>query len=220
MTSFPQTARQEQPPRNIVLRGDCVTEMNKLPEGSVDFILTDPPYLVNYRPRSGERIANDNSVDWLHPAYAEMHRLLKPGGLCVSFYGWTSADQFIGAWRAAGFRMVGHIAFVKRYASASGMLRGQHESPYLLAKGSAPRPVQPIPDVIDFPYSGNRLHPTQKPLEALRPLIESFTAPGQLVLDPFCGSGSTLVAAQELGRDWLGIELDARHHATARERLR
>jgi site-specific DNA-methyltransferase (adenine-specific) len=54
---------------------------------------------------------------------------------------------------------------------------------------------------------------------ALLPLIECFTKPGDLVLDPFCGSGSTLAAAQHLGRDWLGIELDPCHHATASRRL-
>ncbi|MGG5492758.1 DNA methyltransferase [Ochrobactrum sp. BD61] len=76
-----------------------------------------------------------------------------------------------------------------------------------------------MPDVIDFPYAGNRLHPTQKPVEALIPLIEAFTKPGDLVLDPFCGSGSTLAAAQQLGRDWIGIDLDSRHHQTATRRL-
>ncbi|MGC7144773.1 MULTISPECIES: DNA methyltransferase [unclassified Ochrobactrum] len=73
--------------------------------------------------------------------------------------------------------------------------------------------------MIDFPYAGNRLHPTQKPVEALIPLIEAFTKPGDLVLDPFCGSGSTLAAAQQLGRDWIGIDLDSRHHQTATRRL-
>ncbi len=81
------------------------------------------------------------------------------------------------------------------------------------------RPSWPIPDVLDFPYSSNRLHPTQKPIEALTPLVEAFTRPGDLVLDPFCGSGSTLEAAQQLGRDWIGIELSNRHYQTARRRL-
>lgn len=80
---------------------------------------------------------------------------------------------------------------------------------YLLAKGPAERPLTPIADVIDFRYAGNRLHPTQKPVQALTPLIESFSKPGDIVFDPFCGSGSTLEAARKLGRDWLGIELDA-----------
>jgi site-specific DNA-methyltransferase (adenine-specific) len=56
-------------------------------------------------------------------------------------------------------------------------------------------------------------------VEALRPLVEAFTKPGDLVLDPFSGSGSTLAAAQQLGRDWIGVELDSRHHETASKRL-
>ena len=89
----------------------------------------------------------------------------------------------------------------------------------MLAKGNPTRPERPIPDVLDFPYTGNRLHPTQKPIEALTPLIEAFTKPGDLVLDPFCGSGSTLAAAQRLRRDWIGIELDNGHYRTASKRL-
>jgi len=73
--------------------------------------------------------------------------------------------------------------------------------------------------VIDWTYSGNKLHPTQKPLAVLLPLVETFSAPGGLVLDPFSGSGSTLLAAKTLGRSYLGVEMDARYHAVARRRL-
>jgi site-specific DNA-methyltransferase (adenine-specific) len=123
------------------------------------------------------------------------------------------------AWRAAGFRIVGHLVFRKRYASSARFLRYEHEQAYLLAKGEPMRPAKPIPDVLDFPYTGNRLHPTQKPIEALTPLIEAFTTPGALVLDPFCGSGSTLMAARRLGRDWIGVELDSNHYQTASNRM-
>jgi site-specific DNA-methyltransferase (adenine-specific) len=144
---------------------------------------------------------------------------LKPGGFCVSFYGWNKVDLFMDAWRSARFRIVGHLVFRKRYASSSRFLRYEHEQAYLLAKGDVTPPAQPIPDVIEFDYTGNRLHPTQKPTSALAPLIECFSQPGELVLDPFCGSGSTLEAARDLGRDWLGIELDTTHRATAAARL-
>jgi DNA modification methylase len=206
-------------PSNRILHGDCVPLMTALPSGSVDFILTDPPYLVRYRDRSGRTVANDDRDDWLKPAFAEMFRLLKPGSFALSFYGWNKADLFFDAWKSAGFKIVGHIVFRKRYASSARFFEYRHESAYLLAKGEVTPPAAPLPDVMDWQYTGNRLHPTEKPVPCLTPIVRAFCKPGGLVLDPFCGSGSTLVAARDAGCAYLGIELDAGHHRTATERL-
>lgn len=205
--------------RNSIQRGDCIEVMRQMPARSVDFILTDPPYLVRYKSRDGRSIANDDNADWLEPASRAMFRVLKNDSLAVSFYGWTQTDRFMSAWRAAGFRIVGHIVFRKRYASRARFVSYTHESAYVLAKGRPVLPAHPPADVIDFPYSGNRLHPTQKPVAALKPLIEAFCPEGGLVLDPFCGSGSTLVAACEANCDYLGIELDPAYHGIAARRL-
>lgn len=205
--------------RNSIQRGDCIEVMQWMPSQSVDFILTDPPYMVHYRSRDGRSIANDDNDGWLEPASREMFRVLKNDSLCVSFYGWTQTDRFMSAWRAAGFRIAGHIVFRKHYASASRFVSYTHESAYVLAKGCPALPENPPADVIDFPYSGNRLHPTQKPVAALTPLIEAFCPEGGLVLDPFCGSGSTLVAARDANCDYLGIELDHTYFGIAARRM-
>ena len=68
-------------------------------------------------------------------------------------------------------------------------------------------------------YTGNPFHPTQKPVRSLKPVIEAFTRQGDVVLDPFCGSGSTLLAAKILGRRYIGIELSADYAEAARQRL-
>lgn len=204
---------------NTLTHGDCLQVLPALAEGSVNFILTDPPYLANYRSRDGRTVPNDDNDTWLMPAFAQMYRVLKHNGFCVSFYGWPQADKFIAAYKAAGFRLIGHIAFPKRYTSSTRFLRYQHECAHLLAKGFPPHPEETIGDVIDWTYSGNKLHPTQKPLSVLLPLLETFSSPGGTVLDPFAGSGSTLLAARMLGRSYLGIELDARYHAIAARRL-
>jgi DNA modification methylase len=199
--------------------GDCIDVMRAMPWASVDFILADPPYLVNYRDRSGRSVANDDNDAWLKPAFSQMYRVLRPDSLCVSFYGWQKVDLFMDAWKSAGFSVVGHIVFRKRYGSNARFLSYRHESAYLLAKGRPFLPASPVPDVLDWEYSGNQLHPTQKPVQPLKTLIGAFTKPGEVVLDAFCGSGSTLVAAQELSRRFIGIELDKQHHRTATERL-
>jgi adenine-specific DNA-methyltransferase len=207
---------------NSIVRGDCVAVLQDIPAGTVDFVLTDPPYLVNYLDRSGRSVANDRlaEADWVVPAFAGIYRAMKPNSFCVSFYGWSAVDRFFEAWRRAGLRPVGHLTFPKGYASSTRMLRYQHEGAYLLAKGRPAPPADPIPDVIPWRYSGNKWHPTQKPTCILSPLVRSFCPPGGLVLDPFAGSGSTLVTAAALGRAYLGIELDAATHATACDRLR
>jgi DNA modification methylase len=199
--------------------GDCIDVMAHMPARSIDFVLTDPPYLVRYRDRSGRSVINDDNDAWLKPAFAQIHRVLKPDSLAVSFYGWDKIDLFMAAWRQAGFRPVGNITFRKPYASSTRYLARHHEAAYLLAKGTPPFPERAPPDVIDWHYSGNRLHPTQKPVQSLKPLIAAFTQPGDIVADPFAGSGSTLIAAHELGRRFIGIDIDPDHHRTARKRL-
>lgn len=205
--------------RNTIINGNCVDTLPQLPASSINFALTDPPYITSYKSRDGRSVPNDDNDAWLKPAFAEMFRVLQRDSFCVSFYGWNKADLFIAAWRAAGFRMVGHIVFRKRYASSVRFLRYEHEAAYLLAKGEVMPPASPVPDVLDWTYTGNRLHPTQKPISVLKPLIKAFCKPGGIVLDPFCGSGSTLVAAREVGRDYIGIELDSTYHRAASARL-
>ncbi len=208
------------PFRNSILHADCIKALPMLPDRSIDFILTDPPYITNYRPGDGRKIANDDNDKWLKPAFAEMYRVLKADGFCFSFYGWPHADRFMEAFRAAGFRPVGHFSFPKPYTSSVGHVRCQHECGYLLAKGNPNKPQQPLGDVIDWKdYTGNKLHPTQKPVSVLLPLIETYSGAQATVLDPFAGSGSTLLAAKMLGRNWLGVELDAKYHAAASNRL-
>ena len=159
---------------NTITHGDCIKIMHEMPANSVDFILTDPPYLVNYRDRNGRSIQNDVNADWLKPAMAEAYRVLRQDRLLsctMAGAEWT----FFEAWRSAGFQPVGHIVFRKSYSSKSRFLRYQHEQAFLLAKGRPPLPKQPLMDVMDMPYSGNKLHPTQKPVPALAQLIRSFS---------------------------------------------
>ncbi|EMX00671.1 DNA methylase family protein [Escherichia coli ThroopD] len=186
--------------------GDCVRVMATFPGNAVDFILTDPPYLVGFRDRQGRTIAGDKTDEWLQPACNEMYRVLKKDALMVSFYGWNRVVRFMAARKNAGFSVVGHLVFTKTYTSKAAYVGYRHECAYILAKGRPALPQKPLPDVLGWKYSGNRHHPTEKPVTSLQPLIESFTHPNAIVLDPFAGSGSTCVADWTMNGEY-GSEL-------------
>jgi DNA modification methylase len=208
------------PFRNTIIHGDCTKALPMFHDDTVDFVLTDPPYVRNYRSKDGRAVRNDNNFAWLKPAFSEIYRVLKPDTFCVCFYGWAHAEKFTAAFCGAGFRIAGHLSFPKAYVSGKRYLAYQHESAYLLVKGRPAEPSWALADVIAWEdYPANELHPTEKPLSVLAPLVEAFSKPGEIVADPFCGSGSTLMAAKTLGRGYIGIEIDAEYNTIARRRL-
>lgn len=206
---------------NRIICGDCIEVMKNMPAESVDLVVTDPPYLVGYHSRDGRTIKGDGCREtlWLRPAFAEVYRVMKPDSFCVSFYGFTQAEKFFETWKALGFRVLEHLVFIKPYASSIGFAARYHESAYLLAKGRPEKPAFILPSTLGWEYTGNRLHPTQKPVEVISPLIEAFSKPGEIILDPFAGSGTTAVCAKKLNRRYIGIELDRQYFQIAKERI-
>ena len=77
---------------NTVINGDCLNVLPQIPAGSVNFVLTDPPYLANYRSRDGRTVPGDDNDAWLAPAFSEIHRVLERDSFAVSFYGWPHAE--------------------------------------------------------------------------------------------------------------------------------
>ena len=205
-----------------VHHGDCQVIMPGFPDGAFDFVLTDPPYLVNYQGRwDGDRrkIIGDDQPAWLRPAFTEIWRLLKDDSFCLSFYGWPHSDVFVGLWKELGFRLVSHIAFVKNVWGLGRFTRGQHETAFLLAKGKPRIPPKGISDVIVWERETDAFHPNQKPVGALYPLLAAYMPPTGTVLDPFMGSGSTLRAAKDMGFKAVGIEIDETYCRRAVTRL-
>ena len=204
---------------NRVIHGDCVMVLGSLPSASVDLVITDPPYLVNYRPRDGRRCLNDNDDYWLEPTFRELFRVLKPNSFCATFYGWPDVDRFMVFWKQSGFRPVSHLVWKKSHCSREGYTQSFHEVGYLLAKGRPPKPGKPPPDVLPWKYTGNRHHTNEKPVVAIAPLIEAYSKAGDIILDPFAGSGTTGVAAKAASRQFILIEKVAHDCRVARRRL-
>ncbi|WP_298974323.1 DNA methyltransferase [uncultured Roseobacter sp.] len=204
---------------NLIHCGDATELLKTIPVESIDLVITDPPYLVNYSDRTGRSLANDDNPDGVLPAFDSIARAMKRNSYASCFCGWSALPGFSGTWQAAGLRIVSEIVWQKEYTSRRGYTRYRHESAYLLAKGNPAKPEHPISSVQPWTYSGNRQHPTEKAVEILAPLVRCFSKPGDLICDPFAGSGSSCVAAALNGREDLGIEIDATHCTTARARL-
>jgi len=71
---------------NTIVNGDCLRVLPRVSAGSINFILTDPPYITRYQSRDGRTVPNDDNDRWLKPAFAEMYRVLEKDSFCVSFW--------------------------------------------------------------------------------------------------------------------------------------
>ena len=104
-------------PNGELLLGNCIKRLQAIPNGTFDFLLTDPPYGVNYKDRLDRSLLGDNDLGWLQPAFEEIYRVLRPNSFAISFYGYGDADVLLSTWKQVGFRIVGHFTFEKHYAS-------------------------------------------------------------------------------------------------------
>ena len=201
---------------------DCRHVLPELAPGSFEMVLTDPPYLVSYAGRwdgNREVIEGDSDPSWLRPVFSEVWRVLKEDALCLSFYGWPQADVFLGTWKQVGFRPVSLLVLIKDRWGFGQFTRAQHETPYLLAKGHPKPPARAVSDVFDWVSASPLLHPNQKPLGAIATVIATYASRAAALLDPFCGCGTTLVAARMLGIHAVGIEIEERFCEVAALRL-
>ena len=211
-----------------LVQGDCLEVLRRLPDGCVDAVVTDPPFGAR-RPSARrsdaerfEEIEGNDSVrtDWLPLTY----RAIRDGGAAYVFTCWDRLEQWRAAMTAAGFRVRSCIVWDKLIhglADLDTCWAPQHELILFGAKGrhelSGKRPKDVIP--VQRVNSGDLVHPYQKPTGILLPLIKASTRRGDVVLDPFAGSGTTGVACLQTDRRFIGCELDPTHYATARKRL-
>ena len=207
--------------RNKIIQGDCREILPCLPDESVDLLLTDPPYGMRYRARAGSRpIVGDDDLSWFGPFIREAYRVLKANTHAYLFCNEYGLATFRTEMAAAGFKVKRLLVWVKDQHTA-GDLGGDYanRTEYLLFGHKGRRLLNGHRDanVLFFKRAGRkRLHPTEKPEDMLRYFIEKSSVPGELVLDPFAGSGSTCRAAKETGRRYLGIEVDRKYAEIAR----
>jgi len=206
-----------------------------LPYESVNCIITDPPFGVDDKSNQAvtaagkahaRKIANDKTPEEAIAVFDQVMDVLLPRTTENSdmyvFSSWSVMDSWIPAIKALdrhGF-MYKKMLIWKKNGSSMGDLNGwgtSYEVIYFLKKGNRERTDKRRPGVIDFPQipAGHLVHPHEKPEGLLEILLRHSTSEGDLVVDPFGGSGSLVRAARNIGRDAIAIELDEENYRRA-----
>lgn len=210
--------------RNTIIKGDCIEIMRAMPDESVDCIITDPPYGISFCSNASEKprfgyILNDDNLDFFRPFVNEAFRVLKNNKCIYIFCRYDNYPIFYNVVKSAGFNIKNCLVWEKNKAMGGlGDMEASYLANYefilLAMKGRCilfperfGREFGLLVDTtIDSPLKLQ--YPTQKPVPLIRRLINTATAKGELVLDPFCGSGTTCIAAKQLSRDFIGIDLN------------
>lgn len=205
-----------------LINGDSVSMIDKyLKEGKkFDLILTDPPYGIKYESRRRtekyERISGDNDLSLLNFIIDISPKLIKDTGCAIIFYSQKNPPAFKP--------FIKDVLIWVKNNWTSGDLKsrfGNRYEPMFFIPGPNFRfPGRRPNNVFHAKKEPTDYHPTQKPIALLEQIISVVTKEGDIVFDPFVGSGSTLIAAKNLRRKSIGIEIDNNYCAVAEKRLK
>lgn len=240
----PSTGTTRLPMLDRIYVKDAIAGLKGLPDQSVDLIVTDPPYNIASKNRrtisKGRWITTQESFgswDILHPfdheilllqLISEGYRVLKPGGSCYIFTAREENGYYVRKAVERGFTYRNQIAIVKTPAMLSlfkNTWRNGFDVCMFLTKGKM--------GAFNFPGHAEAVnvykhhirqkytdHPTEKPRELIKRFVAVSSNPGDLIVDPFMGSGTTAVACKALKRHFIGFEINPDYVKMARSRLR
>lgn len=208
-----------------VICGDALAVLRTLADASVAAVVTDPPYFLpaqHYAARKEwPRSLADLSVleHFYRDVFAEVRRVLVPRGHCLFFCDAQSYPVFyVVAYRH--FTGIAALVWDKGKIGLGAPWRNAHEL-ILACTDSGAELFDTQGTIIRCPVvpSVDREHPAEKPIELLRRIVALTVPVGGTVLDPFCGSGTTGIAAVAEGRSFIGIEAEAAYVEVARSRI-
>ena len=217
----------------ILKQGDCLELMKEIPDGSVDLVLTDPPYLCDYsrhdsKSRFSKKIANDKNTEqnemMIKSYLKECYRIMRNNTALYCFCNYKKIDFFKQEIEKSGFNIKNIIVWDKQkqgMGDLSTTFGYSYEFIIFASKGQPKIRGKRIPDVWRFSRvkSKEQLHQNQKPIDLLLQAIEKSSDKGFVVFDGFMGSGSTGVACVNTGRDFIGFELDEGYFQIAQQRI-
>ncbi len=218
-----------------LVKGDCLEYMAGLQDGCIDLIVTDPPYLMDYK--TGRRkdkshkfcttIEGDDDPELISKYIAECYRIMKNDTAMYMFCNSNKVAFFVNELEKY-FTLRNIIVWIKNNHTAGDLnyaFGKKHEFIILVNKGEAKIRGKRIQDVWEFEKKQNlvvgkkQLHQNQKPISVIRRCIEKHSDTDDVVFDGFGGSGTTAIAARGLNRSFIVIEKDEEYFNIAKKRF-
>jgi site-specific DNA-methyltransferase (adenine-specific) len=205
--------------------GDCIEYMESIESDTIDFMMTDPPYGVNYVSgyyKEHGSITNDSSVDpvfnkkWL----SEASRIIKPTSAVMIFTRWDVWNDWCEL-ISPHWNIKNMIVWAKNNWSAgdlTGNIGNQHELIIFATRNGFKIHGKRQTNLWEFNRVPSKRHPTEKPVGIIKRGIELCTDEGDLVLDPFLGSGTTLEACSHTKRNCIGFEIESKYEYLYKDR--
>jgi len=206
--------------------GDCLDVMRGIPDGSVDAVVTDPPWMA-YETGRYDATGHHAPIEYLQPDEycGPLFGILKDGGACLLWCRWDCFEVHAASMRRAGFVVKNCVVWSKPNHTA-GDLQGnfgfKHEMAVFAVKGRWQRHSNRETNLWQESHLFSRAkrdHPTQKPIGLMCRSVNAVCPPVGVVLDPFMGSGTTGVACVNTGRSFIGIERDPDYFRIASDRI-
>jgi site-specific DNA-methyltransferase (adenine-specific) len=210
--------------------GDCLEVLPQIASGSAHGVITDPPYILQAGSSSTRGSKTGGWADMMNASlfytswYREAARILKHTGSLWTFGNWRSIPVMMRAAIDAGLPTTSLMVWDKMCIGTGGpqQLRSQHEVCMVMAKEGFKQPNRSQGDVLQVqaPLSKPTGHPAEKPEALMEKVIELAAIPTSgTIVDPFAGSGTTLVSAKKMGLQAIGVEAEERWCEVAARRL-
>lgn len=235
---------------NIIYNQDCIDGMKSILAETIDLIVTDPPFAIDFKAKRANYNRNEENVlegyneikqedyyqfsyNWMNEAY----RILKNSGSMFIFSGWNNLKDILNALDDVKFITINHIIwkyqfgvvtrnrFVTSHYHCLYVCKNKKERKFYrnsrFEDGS--RRYRDMEDVWVMPreyWTGEKKTPTKLPTEVVRKIIQYASTENDLVFDPFLGSGQVAVVAKEMNRDYLGFEIVKEYFDFAQKRLK
>jgi len=207
--------------------GDCLEEMKKIPDKSIDLVLTDPPYGIGFKYDKKEQANTAKQYEeFIMPFFIEFLRVTKDNSViwmaqaCLYFpYFWKWYGDDIRIYICAK----NFISMRKTYMNYSYdpwivKVRGEYKQ-NKKPKNNKDAFLTCTASLVSDTTRPERKHPTPKTVKGMKHIVEGFTNETDVILDPFMGSGTTGVACKELGRNFIGIEIEPKYFEIAKRRI-